>query len=117
MSAVVEQEIGDGAARLTARGAVTRARILRAAADLMYVRGIGLTTLDDVRAASGTSKSQLYRYFPDKEALVREVIALQAAALLERERERLERLNSVRGLERWRDALVQSTALRDGAYG
>ncbi|MFQ3560619.1 TetR family transcriptional regulator [Streptomyces gramineus] len=104
-------------ARLTARGVATRARILQAAADLMYARGVGVTTLDDVRAASGTSKSQLYRYFPDKDALVRDVIALQATQLLERQRQQLQRLNSIRGLERWRDAIVQGNALRNGAYG
>jgi AcrR family transcriptional regulator len=83
----------------------------------MYVRGVGATTLDDVRAASDTSKSQLYHHFADKDALVREVIALQAGQLLERQRQRLERLRSLRGLELWRDAIVQRNALRDGAYG
>jgi AcrR family transcriptional regulator len=117
LSCVADLTTSVNSTRLTARGAVTRERILRAAAELMYVRGVGATTLDDVRAASSTSKSQLYRYFPDKDALVREVIALQAQELLERERQRLERLNSIRGLERWRDALVQSNALRNGAYG
>ena len=105
------------APRLTARGAATRNRILSAAAELMYVKGVAATTLDDVRAASGTSKSQLYQHFPDKDALVRGVVAKQAADLLEREQHRLQRLNSLRGLERWRDALVQNNALHDGAYG
>jgi AcrR family transcriptional regulator len=105
------------APRLTARGVATRNRILNAAADLMYVKGVAATTLDDVRAVSGTSKSQLYHHFPDKDALVRDVIAKQAAELLERQEHQLQRLNSLRGLERWRDALVQNNALRDGAYG
>ncbi|WP_278191857.1 TetR/AcrR family transcriptional regulator, partial [Streptomyces spinosisporus] len=55
---------------------------MRAAVDMMYVKGVSLTTLDDVRAASGTSKSQLYRHYPDKDALVRDVVALQAADVL-----------------------------------
>lgn len=105
------------APRLTARGAATRNRILNAAADLVYVKGVAATTLDDVRAASGTSKSQLYHHFPDKDALVRDVIAKQAAELLERQQHHLQRLNSLRGLERWRDALVQNNAIRNGAYG
>ncbi|MER7742508.1 helix-turn-helix domain-containing protein, partial [Streptomyces sp. NPDC096538] len=62
----------NGDPRLTERGRATRERILRAAADMMYVRGVALTTLDDVRAASGTSKSQLYRHYPDKDALMRD---------------------------------------------
>jgi AcrR family transcriptional regulator len=114
---VVDPESGAHAARLTARGAATRARIVRAAVDLMSVRGVAATTLDDVRAASSTSKSQLYHHFADKDSLVREVIALQAGELLERQGDQLRRLNSIRGLERWRDAIVQRNALRNGAYG
>jgi AcrR family transcriptional regulator len=83
----------------------------------MHVKGVGLTTLDDVLVASGTSKSQLYRHFPDKDALVHDVIDYQAEQLLARQRRHLQRLNSFRGLELWRDAMLQRNALRDGAYG
>ena len=115
--AVAEPESGTQDPRLTARGIATRTRILQAAVDLMYVKGVAATTLDDVRAASGTSKSQLYHHFADKTALVQDVIAEQASQLLERQQQQLRRLNSIRGLERWRDALVQRNALRNGAYG
>jgi TetR/AcrR family transcriptional regulator, transcriptional repressor for nem operon len=104
-------------ARLTARGAATRARILDAAADLMFARGVAATTLDDVRIASDTSKSQLYHHFADKDALVDAVIELQGARVLEREQRRLARLDSLRALDRWRDAIVQNNELRSGAYG
>jgi TetR/AcrR family transcriptional regulator, transcriptional repressor for nem operon len=103
--------------RLTARGAATRDRIVHAAAELMYVNGVNATTLDDVRAATGTSKSQLYRHFPDKEALVHAVIALRGEQVLERETGRLAGLRSFDGLVRWRDALVEVSSLRGGAYG
>src|SRR5215471_1751447 len=98
---------------LTARGAATRDRIVAAAADLMYVRGVHATTLDDVRAATGTSKSQLYRHFPDKEALVHAVIALRGQQVIDRETQRLGRLSSYNGLLRWRTALIQASALRN----
>jgi TetR/AcrR family transcriptional regulator, transcriptional repressor for nem operon len=114
---VAHADGGSQSPRLTARGAATRARILQAAADLMYAKGVAATTLDDVRVASSTSKSQLYQHFSDKDALVREVISLQARRVLERQRRRLERLSSLRGLELWRDAIVQRNALRNGAYG
>jgi TetR/AcrR family transcriptional repressor of nem operon len=104
-------------ARITARGRATRERIVRAAADLMFVRGVNATTLDDVRAASGTSKSQLYHHFPDKDALVHEVIALRNAEVLAREEDRLSRLSSFSGLRRWRNALVEASRLRGGANG
>ena len=103
--------------RLTPRGAATRARIVAAALELMYVKGVNATTLDDVRAASNTSKSQLYHHFADKEQLVRAVVSARAAQILERERGYLRRLTSFRGLLRWRDALVQRNALQNGAYG
>ena len=63
---------GDGisARRLTSRGAATKTRIVEAANQLMFERGVALTTLADVRTASATSKSQLYQHFADKNALV-----------------------------------------------
>jgi AcrR family transcriptional regulator len=103
--------------RLTKRGATTRARIVEAAAHLMYRNGVAATTLDEVRQQSGTSKSQLYRHFPDKDALVQAVIDLRAAQIMTREEERLRGLDSLRGLESWRDALVRSNELQNGAYG
>jgi AcrR family transcriptional regulator len=103
--------------RLTARGAATRDRIVQAAAELMYVNGVNATTLDDVRAAAGTSKSQLYRHFPDKDALIQAVIAMRGREVLERETGRLASLSSFSGLIRWRDALVEVSSLRSGAYG
>src|ERR1700759_2536289 len=91
--------------RLTARGAATRDRIVQAAADLMYVKGVQATTLDDIRAATGTSKPQLHRHFPGKDALVHAVIALRGRQVMEREPQRLGRLHPFSGLVRWRNAL------------
>ncbi|TDD15626.1 TetR/AcrR family transcriptional regulator [Kribbella turkmenica] len=103
--------------KLTPRGAATRQRIIEAAANLMYVKGVGSTSLDEVRAASGTSKSQLYNNFADKEELVRAVVQFRAEEIIQREHAALERLRSFNGLVRWRDALVQRNALQKGAYG
>ncbi|GII33431.1 TetR/AcrR family transcriptional regulator [Planotetraspora mira] len=103
--------------RLTARGAKTRARIVAAATELMYIQGVGATTLDDVLAASGVSKSQLYHHFDGKDALVRAVVDHVGERIIEREREALGHVSTIRGLRRWRDALVQNNALRHGAYG
>ncbi|NMO50118.1 TetR/AcrR family transcriptional regulator [Actinoplanes sp. TBRC 11911] len=113
---VTTAEARDGR-RLTARGAKTKARIIAAAADLMYVKGVAATTLDDVLAASGVSKSQLYQHFAGKDPLVRAVIEFMGERVMERERNALGRVSTMRGLRRWRDALVQANALRHGAYG
>jgi AcrR family transcriptional regulator len=83
----------------------------------MYAKGVTATTLDHVRAASGTSKSQLYRHFPDKHALVTAVIDLRAEQVLDREEAALRRLNSIAGLRRWRAALVRTNGLQNGAFG
>jgi TetR/AcrR family transcriptional regulator, transcriptional repressor for nem operon len=104
-------------ARLTARGAKTRSRIVATAADLMRVRGVGGTTLDDVVSASNVSKSQLYRHFEDKPALVRAVIEFVGERTITGERERLEKVRTFAGLRRWRDALVEHNALQEGRYG
>jgi AcrR family transcriptional regulator len=116
---MANQEAGEPARQipLTARGAATRDRIVHAAAGLMYVKGVHATTLDDVRAATGTSKSQLYRHFPDKNSLVHAVIALRGRHIMTRETQRLRRFSSFSGLVRWRNALIQANALHNGAYG
>jgi TetR/AcrR family transcriptional regulator, transcriptional repressor for nem operon len=92
---------------LTARGAATRARIVEAAADLIYVHGVEQTSLDDVMAASGVSKSQLYHYFADKDALVLDVIARQTERILDAQRPHLEALDSLPALKAWRNAFVR----------
>jgi TetR/AcrR family transcriptional repressor of nem operon len=92
---------------LTARGAATRSRIVEAAADLIYAHGVERTSLDEVMAASGVSKSQLYHYFADKDALVLEVIAEQTKRVLDAQRPHLDSLDSLPALKAWRDAIVQ----------
>lgn len=92
--------------RLTARGTATRERIVDAAAALIHERGVSGTSLDDVRAATGTSKSQLYHYFTDKSALVRAVVDRQVAQVLEAQAPELDTLDSMPALRAWRDRVV-----------
>src|SRR5580700_7953827 len=91
---------------LTARGAATRSRIVNAAADLFYEHGADRTSLDQVMAAAGVSKSQLYHYFADKDALVREVISAAAAQVLAEKGTALPRLDSRAALRRWCDCIL-----------
>jgi TetR/AcrR family transcriptional regulator, transcriptional repressor for nem operon len=99
---------------LTARGAATRARIVEAAADLIYAHGVEQTSLDDVMAASGVSKSQLYHYFADKDALVLDVIARQTERVLDAQRPHLEALDSLPALKAWRNAIVRVNKAAQG---
>ena len=101
----------------TAKGEATRRRIVEAAAELMRVKGVGNTTLDDVRAASQTSKSQMYNHFADKGELTRAVVEHWGEFRLAQQEEDLRRLSSIRGLERWRDEMVRRNAAVDGEYG
>lgn len=92
--------------RLTRRGRETRERIVAAAAELIFDRGVAETTLEDIRAAAGVSGSQVYHYFADKQELVRAVIDHQAGAVLATQGGYLDRLDTVPGLRAWRDLLV-----------
>src|SRR5581483_289960 len=63
--------------RLTRKGEATRARIVDAAAALIFQQGVAGTTVEEVRDGAHVSSSQLYHYFEDKPALVRAVIERQ----------------------------------------
>lgn len=90
----------------TARGRATRDRILRGAAELVHVRGVHGTSVDDVLVASGTGKSQFYRYFGSKDELVREILHYQMEGWLKRSRPLLAQLDSWRGFEEWFSRIV-----------
>ncbi|MFI7618339.1 TetR/AcrR family transcriptional regulator [Nonomuraea terrae] len=70
-------------------------RLLAAASELFYRRGVRAVGMDDVRAASGVSLKRLYQCFPSKEALV--------VAYLERRD------------ERWLSALTGYVAEHEGS--
>ncbi|MEE6165844.1 MULTISPECIES: TetR/AcrR family transcriptional regulator [unclassified Mycolicibacterium] len=104
-------------ARLTARGAVTKARIVAEAATLVRERGVSGTSLDAVMTASGTSRSQLYHYFVDKDALIDEVIKTQLGRVIAAQEPRLREISSWEGLQRWCDHLVAMTRETQGVGG
>jgi AcrR family transcriptional regulator len=47
-----------------------RTKLLDAAEDLFYSRGVQAVGMDDIRAASGVSLKRLYQLYPAKESLV-----------------------------------------------
>jgi AcrR family transcriptional regulator len=92
---------------LTPKGAATRARIVEAAADLILARGVGGTSLDDIRAGTATSKSQLFHYFPGgKGELVSAIASFQSERVLDAQRPFLDTLDTWEAWEGWRDAVV-----------
>jgi TetR/AcrR family transcriptional regulator, transcriptional repressor for nem operon len=56
------------------RGAATRQRILRVAADLFHKQGVAATSPDEILEASRAGKGQFYHYFSSKEGLVHQVL-------------------------------------------
>jgi TetR/AcrR family transcriptional regulator, transcriptional repressor for nem operon len=94
------------AGRLTRKGLATRSRIVEAAAGLMFRHGVAGTSNEDVLAAAHVSNSQLYHYFPDKNALVRAVIEYQADGIINGQRPLLDQLDSLAAFRQWRDMLV-----------
>jgi TetR/AcrR family transcriptional regulator, transcriptional repressor for nem operon len=83
----------------------------------MYVKGVAATSLEEILAASASGKSQFYQHFNSKDDLVQDVIALRAEEILTNQTLRLRKLDSFRDLQQWRNAIVQSNALRRGAWG
>ncbi len=105
------------AARLTPQGTATRALIVAATADLMTRGGVAATSLDQVRAATGTSKSQLYHYFTDKADLVRAVVRYQADAVVAAQQLREDPPATPAALARWRYRVVAAQRARGFAAG
>ena len=67
-----------------------------------------VATLDDIRARTQTSKSQLFHYFPDgKEQLLLAVAEREADQVLEDQEPHLGQLTSWDAWHEWRDAVVE----------
>lgn len=99
---------GEPAGRtFTKKGLVTRARIISAAAELVFAHGVGRTGIDEVQKRAGVSASQLYHYFTDKNDLIRAVIAHQTDQVLAVQRPVLDELDSFAAFELWRDLLIE----------
>ena len=67
--------------------------------------------------ATGTSKSQLYHYFADKDALISEVIKTQLGGVIAAQEPHLREVSSWEGLQRWCDHLVTMTRATQGVGG
>jgi TetR/AcrR family transcriptional regulator, transcriptional repressor for nem operon len=90
---------------------------VRGAAEVVFRLGVAGMSIERVRAASGASRSQVYRYFPTKEALIDAVVDFQIAAVLARQRSLLASLGSLADLQEWADGVVELNRARKGARG
>jgi TetR/AcrR family transcriptional regulator, transcriptional repressor for nem operon len=116
-------EIGYAAAmttldrKFTAKGTLTRSRIIEAASELVFADGVARTGIEDVQRRAGVSASQMYHYFADKDDLIRAVIAHQTEGVLAAQRPVLDELDSFAALERWRDLLIDLQEQRNCVGG
>ena len=93
-------------ASLTPKGAATRSRIIEGASLEIRENGVD-ATLDDIRIRSGTSKSQLFHYFPDgREQLLLAVARYEADRVLADQQPQLGDLTSWASWLSWRDAVI-----------
>jgi TetR/AcrR family transcriptional regulator, transcriptional repressor for nem operon len=101
--------------RLTSKGERTRARIVTAAAALIYERGVAGATFEDVRTAAEVSGSQLSHYFAGKDELVQAVIDHQADIIVGNQEQA--DLGTTEGLEAWRDMVITAARSTGGKGG
>nr|AHL24461.1 transcriptional regulator TetR family [Glycomyces sp. NRRL B-16210] len=96
------------------KGRATRERIIEAASRRLRSEEPGEMRLDDLLADTGTSKGQLFHYFPGgKEELLLVVAGREADRVLAEQEPYLSELGSPESWRAWRDALVA----RYGAQG
>jgi len=89
-----------------ARGAETRLRIIRTAADLFHKQGARATSPDEIIERSGTGKGQFYHYFRSKEGLIHEVLQTYLDEIKTGASRVNYEINSWRDLENWFKAQV-----------
>ena len=82
-------------------------RIIEGAAAEIRASGVSIATLDDIRARTHTSKSQLFHYFPGgKEQLLLAVAEFEAQMVLDDQQPYLGELTSWAAWRRWCDVVV-----------
>jgi AcrR family transcriptional regulator len=94
--------------KFSAKGEATRSRMVHAAALLIRENGAAETSLDEVLAATSTSKSQMFHYFPGGRAdLLIAVAQHEAAQVLDAQQPYLSDLSTRRSWADWRTAVLE----------
>ncbi|WP_213816391.1 TetR/AcrR family transcriptional regulator [Glaciihabitans sp. dw_435] len=101
---------------LTKKGEATRARIIQGSAATIREIGLANTGLDQIRARTGTSQSQLFHYFPEGKAeLLLAVADYEATRILDDQRPLLDALTSWTAWEQWSERILE-TYEREGVH-
>jgi AcrR family transcriptional regulator len=83
------------------KGAETKLRIIKAAADLFHKQGVRATSPDQIIEESGTGKGQFYHYFKNKERLLHEVLQNHLDAIRDGTAPLNYEIESWQQLEKW----------------
>jgi AcrR family transcriptional regulator len=62
----------------------TRLRLLKAAEECFNQYGVARASMDDVAAHAGVSRPTLYRYFKDRDTLIRQIVGVHSGQLVNR---------------------------------
>jgi AcrR family transcriptional regulator len=85
----------------TDRGRATINRVLEAACVLFARQGVRATTLDEIGAAAGAGRGQLYHFFADKADLVVDVIGFQVERLIASLQPSFQTMSTAADLHNW----------------
>lgn len=92
---------------LTPKGTRRRAQIIEGTAAHLRAQDPGGVTLEDIRAVTRTSNSQIFHYFPGgKEELFLEVARYEADQVIEDQQPYLSTFDTWVAWERWRDVVL-----------
>lgn len=92
---------------LTPKGIRRRTQIIEGTAAHLRTQDPGGVTLEDIRAVTRTSNSQIFHYFPGgKEELFLEVARYEADQVIEDQQPYLSALDTWEAWERWRETVL-----------
>ena len=97
----------------TRKGRETRERIVAAAAELIYAQGESEIGIRDVKQAAGVSGSQMTHYFPDRDSLIRAVVAYRSHEVIEfLSQPEIDGLDSLAKLRTWARLTIEQQRRR-----
>lgn len=100
---------------LTTKGRATRQRIVEGAAAHLRSGDPGEVTLDEIGSLTGTSRGQLFHYFPGgKDDLLLSVAEYEAERVIDDQQPHLGSLTSWAAWDRWRTALIERYRAQGG---
>lgn len=91
----------------TDRGRATVARVLDAACALFAEKGLRATTLDEIGAAAGVGRGQLYHFFADKSDLVADVVAMQVERIVGSVRPAVDAMSSADDVRNFCESVIR----------